>query len=81
MAGEADAIAPSEPVNADTVSSGAPSGNHEANGNNAELLSGEKRMRSGSQDVEMSNSPVKRQKGVAPIKSEYVQSHDPSSAC
>ena len=80
MAGEGDAIAPSEPANADTVSSAAPSGNQAANGN-AEPLSGEKRTRSGSHDVEMSESPVKRQKGVAPIKSEYVHSHDHSSAC
>jgi tRNA-dihydrouridine synthase 3 len=75
MTGEGDATAASESANANTntntVFNDTPSGNHETNGN-AEPLSGEKRTRSRSQDVNMSESPVKRQKGVAPIKSEYV---------
>jgi tRNA-dihydrouridine synthase 3 len=54
---------------ADTNLTGDQSGNHETNGN-AEPLSDKKRIRTGSQDVEMAESPVKRQKGVAPIKAE-----------
>lgn len=54
---------------ADPNVNGAPSGNTEHNGN-AEQLSDKKRVRSGSQDVEMTESPVKRQKGVAPVKAE-----------
>ncbi|KAF2127980.1 tRNA-dihydrouridine(47) synthase [NAD(P)(+)] [Dothidotthia symphoricarpi CBS 119687] len=39
---------------------------------NAAPSSPKKRTRTGSQDIEMSESSVKRQKGVAPIKAEYL---------
>jgi hypothetical protein len=72
MAGEGDEIILDGPVpNAATDSNGLASGNSEANGN-TEPLGDKKRVRSGSQDVEMADSPVKRQKGVAPVKAEYV---------
>jgi tRNA-dihydrouridine synthase 3 len=54
---------------ADTNLAGDQSGNHETNGS-AEPLSDKKRIRTGSQDVEIADAPVKRQKGVAPIKAE-----------
>lgn len=71
MTGEGDTSVPSEPLaNSAAASNGATSANTNLN-TNTEPLSGEKRTRSGSQDVEMTESPVKRQKGVAPIKPEY----------
>ena len=54
---------------ADTASNDVASGNTQTNGN-AEPSSDKKRVRTSSQDVEMAESPVKRQKGVAPIKAE-----------
>lgn len=54
-----------------TSSNSGESGNLNTNGS-AEQLGDKKRVRTGSQDVEMAESPVKRQKGVAPIKAEYV---------
>jgi tRNA-dihydrouridine synthase 3 len=54
--------------NAATSSNDLTSGNGEANGN-AEPLGDKKRVRTGSQDG-MTDSPVKRQKGVAPVKAE-----------
>jgi tRNA-dihydrouridine synthase 3 len=70
MAGEGDEIVVDGPVpGAATETNGPESGNSATNGS-TELLSDKKRVRTGSQDVEMADSPVKRQKGVAPIKSE-----------
>lgn len=50
---------------------GVHSGNGEVNGS-TEPLSPKKRTRTNSQDVEASESSVKRVKGVAPIKAESV---------
>jgi tRNA-dihydrouridine synthase 3 len=70
MTVEGEEIIGSRPLpNATTSSNDLTSGNGEANGN-AEPLGDKKRVRSGSQDVEMTDSPVKRQKGVAPVKAE-----------
>jgi tRNA-dihydrouridine synthase 3 len=70
MAGEGEQITADRPVlNAASESNGPESGNTTMNGN-TEPSSDKKRVRSGSQDVEMADSPVKRQKGVAPIKAE-----------
>lgn len=70
MTGEGEQIAADGPVlNAASDTNGPESGNNAANGN-TETSSDKKRVRSGSQDVEMADSPVKRQKGVAPIKAE-----------
>lgn len=70
MAGESDEINVGGPTpNAATDSNGLESGNSAGKGS-AESASDKKRVRTGSQDVEMADSPVKRQKGVAPIKPE-----------
>jgi tRNA-dihydrouridine synthase 3 len=70
MAGEGDEItADGSLPNAATSSNGLDSGNPETNGS-VESLGDKKRVRTGSQDVEMADSPVKRQKGVAPVKAE-----------
>jgi tRNA-dihydrouridine synthase 3 len=70
MPGEGDEItADGSLPNAATSSNGLDSGNHEISGS-VESLGDKKRVRTGSQDVEMADSPVKRQKGVAPIKAE-----------
>jgi tRNA-dihydrouridine synthase 3 len=70
MTGEGEQIAVDGPVlSAASDTNGLESGDHTANGN-TEPSSDKKRVRSGSQDVEMADSPVKRQKGVAPIKAE-----------
>lgn len=70
MAGEGEQVSVDGPRPATVMESTAPeSGNTSANGT-TESLSDKKRVRSGSQDVEMVDSPVKRQKGVAPIKAE-----------
>lgn len=52
-----------------------PNGDNSGNGEVDALsapLSPKKRMRTGSQDVEVSEASVKRVKGVAPIKAEFV---------
>lgn len=70
MAGEGDQIGMDGLVPATVTETTVPeSGNTLAN-DTTEPLSDKKRVRSGSQDVEMADSPVKRQKGVAPIKAE-----------
>ncbi|KAH7390875.1 tRNA-dihydrouridine(47) synthase [NAD(P)(+)] [Phaeosphaeria sp. MPI-PUGE-AT-0046c] len=72
MAGEGDQISVDGPTPAAATDTTVPqSGNTTANGT-TEPLSDKKRVRSGSQDVEMADSPIKRQKGVAPIKAEYI---------
>lgn len=52
-----------------TTSNGSATGGINTN-DSTEQVSDKKRVRTGSQDVEMAESPVKRQKGVAPIKAE-----------
>jgi tRNA-dihydrouridine synthase 3 len=69
MAGESDETMAGEFDVATT--SNIPSGNNESTVN-GEQSTDKKRTRTGSQDVEMADSPVKRQKGVAPIKAESV---------
>lgn len=70
MTGEGDQISMDGVVPATATETTAPeSGNTTAN-DTTEALGDKKRVRSGSQDVEMADSPVKRQKGVAPIKAE-----------
>jgi tRNA-dihydrouridine synthase 3 len=70
MAGEGYQISVDGPMPTAVIDTTAlESGNTTANGT-TESLSDKKRVRSGSQDVEMADSPVKRQKGVAPIKAE-----------
>jgi tRNA-dihydrouridine synthase 3 len=72
MAGEGDEIVVGGSLpNAATSSNGPGSGNNETNGS-VDSAGDKKRVRTGSQDVEMADSPVKRQKGVAPVKAEYV---------
>ncbi|KAF2820379.1 tRNA-dihydrouridine(47) synthase [NAD(P)(+)] [Ophiobolus disseminans] len=72
MASEGDATKASESLPlTDINSNGTAIGNTETNGG-AEPLGDKKRVRTGSQDVEMAESPLKRQKGVAPIKAEYI---------
>jgi tRNA-dihydrouridine synthase 3 len=70
MSSDGNATMPGEPLPlAGTHFNGVQSGNSESNGT-AEQLSDKKRVRTGSQDAEVIESPVKRQKGVAPIKAE-----------
>lgn len=74
MAGEGDQFAvdasvPSTVVDSNGVES---AGGHDLSSSNTEPPSDKKRLRTGSQDIEMADSPVKRQKGVAPIKPECV---------
>jgi tRNA-dihydrouridine synthase 3 len=70
MAGEGDENVLDGPLpGAATSSNELASGNSEANVH-TEQLGDKKRVRSGSQDVEMADSSVKRQKGVAPVKAE-----------
>jgi tRNA-dihydrouridine synthase 3 len=72
MAGEGDEIVVDGSLpSAATSSNGPGSSNIETNGS-VDSLGDKKRVRTGSQDVEMADSPVKRQKGVAPVKAEYV---------
>jgi tRNA-dihydrouridine synthase 3 len=70
MTGEGETVALSEQLpNSGAVSNGSASGAHNA-GSIIQPLSGEKRVRTGSQEAEMAETPLKRQKGVAPIKAE-----------
>jgi len=72
MAGEGDQVAVDVPVSSAVADShGVESGNG-LSSTNTEPLGDKKRLRTGSQDIEMADSPVKRQKGVAPIKAECV---------
>jgi hypothetical protein len=71
MAGEGDNTVDAPMLSAAIDTNGVESGNGVANGN-TEPPKDLKRERAGSQDVEMDDSPVKRQKGVAPIKAECV---------
>jgi tRNA-dihydrouridine synthase 3 len=71
MAGEGDNIVDAPMPSAAIDTNGVQSGDGVANGN-TEPPKDLKRERTGSQDVEMADSPVKRQKGVAPIKAECV---------
>jgi hypothetical protein len=73
MAGEGDQVAIDDaPVpSAVADSNGVESGNRPSS-SNTEPSSDKKRVRTGSQDIDMADSPVKRQKGVAPIKAECV---------
>jgi tRNA-dihydrouridine synthase 3 len=70
MAGEGDEIVIDGPVPKVTTETNDPESGNSATNGSTEPLSDKKRGRTGSQDVEMADSPVKRQKGVAPIKSE-----------
>lgn len=70
MNGESEVVATDHVVsNEHADGTTMPSGNGETS-IASQTLSGEKRTRSSSQDIEMVESPVKRQKGVAPIKAE-----------
>lgn len=70
MTSEGEGVTPGgPPPSSKNNSIGVESGNHEPH-TTTEPLSDKKRIRTGSQDVEMAESQVKRQKGVAPIKPE-----------
>jgi tRNA-dihydrouridine synthase 3 len=70
MPGEGETVAPSEQLPySGALSNGPTSGTHSTD-SNTQPLSGEKRVRTGSQEAEMAETPVKRQKGVAPVKAE-----------